>query len=80
MPEAPAFEELIRRVRARDQEAAAELVRRYESAIRPAVRVRLANARPGNRLDSMDICQSVLRSRHHFPHFPAPPVSDRAQV
>jgi len=56
------FEELIRRVRAWDQEAAAELVRRYEPAIRRAVRVRLANARLGNLFDSMDICQSVLRS------------------
>jgi RNA polymerase sigma-70 factor (ECF subfamily) len=62
MSEAPAFEELIRRVRAWDEEAAAELVRRYEPAIRRAVRVRLANARLGNLFDSMDICQSVLRS------------------
>jgi DNA-directed RNA polymerase specialized sigma24 family protein len=62
MSEAPAFEELIRRVRAWDQEAAAELVRRYEPAIRRAVRFRLANARLGNLFDSMDICQSVLRS------------------
>jgi RNA polymerase sigma factor (sigma-70 family) len=62
MSEAPAFEELIRRVRAWDQEAAAELVRRYEPAIRRAVRVRLAGARLGNLLDSMDICQSVLKS------------------
>ena len=62
MPEAPSFEELIRRVRAWDQEAAAELVRRYEPAIRRAVRFRLADARLGNLLDSMDICQSVLRS------------------
>jgi RNA polymerase sigma factor (sigma-70 family) len=62
MSEAPAFEELIRRVRAWDQEAAAELVRRYEPAIRRAVRFRLANSRLGNLLDSMDVCQSVLRS------------------
>jgi RNA polymerase sigma-70 factor (ECF subfamily) len=62
MPEAPSFEELIRRVRAWDQEAAAELVRRYEPAIRRAVRFRLADARLGNLFDSMDICQSVLRS------------------
>jgi RNA polymerase sigma-70 factor (ECF subfamily) len=62
MSEAPDFEELIRRVRAWDQEAAAELVRRYEPAIRRVVRVRLANARLGNLFDSMDICQSVLRS------------------
>jgi len=62
MPEAPDFEELIRRVRAWDQAAAAELVRRYEPAIRRAVRYHLADARLGGLLDSMDICQSVLRS------------------
>jgi RNA polymerase sigma-70 factor (ECF subfamily) len=62
MPEPPTFEELIRRVRAWDPEAAAELVRRYEPAIRRAVRFRLAEARLGSLLDSMDICQSVLRS------------------
>jgi RNA polymerase sigma factor (sigma-70 family) len=62
MPEATTFEELIRRVRAWDQEAAAELVRRYEPAIRRAVRFRLADARLGSLLDSMDVCQSVLGS------------------
>ena len=62
MHEAPTFEELIHRVRAWDQEAAAELVRRYEPAIRRAVRFRLAEARLGNLLESMDVCQSVLRS------------------
>ena len=62
MPEAPTFEELIRRVRDWDQEAATELVRRYEPAIRRAVRSRLADARLGNSLDSMDVCQSVLKS------------------
>jgi DNA-directed RNA polymerase specialized sigma24 family protein len=62
MSEAPTFEELIQRVRAWDQEAAAELVRRYEPAIRRAVRFRLADAGLGNVLDSMDVCQSVLRS------------------
>ncbi len=62
MSEASTFEELIRRVRAWDQDAAAELVRRYEPTIRRAVRFRLADAQVGNLLDSMDICQSVLRS------------------
>jgi RNA polymerase sigma-70 factor (ECF subfamily) len=62
MPEAPTFEDLIRRVRAWDQAAATELVRRYEPAIRRAVRFRLADAGLGNLLDSMDVCQSVLRS------------------
>jgi RNA polymerase sigma factor (sigma-70 family) len=62
MPEAPTFDELIVRVRAWDQDAAAELVRRYEPAIRRAVRFRLADARLGGLLDSMDICQSVMAS------------------
>jgi RNA polymerase sigma-70 factor (ECF subfamily) len=58
----PSFQDLIRRVRAGDQAAATELVRRYEPAIRRAVRFRLADARLGAVLDSMDICQSVLAS------------------
>jgi RNA polymerase sigma factor (sigma-70 family) len=62
MPEETTFEDLIRRVRAWDQDAAAELVRRYEPTIRRAVRFRLADARLGTVLDSMDICQSVLAS------------------
>jgi len=56
------FTELIKRVRAGEQEAAQELVQRYESAIRRAVRFRLNDSRLGNVLDSMDICQSVLAS------------------
>src|SRR4051812_18287469 len=60
MIDAPTFNELIRRVRAADQDAATELVKRYEPAIRRAVRFRLADAHPGTMLDSMDICQSVL--------------------
>jgi RNA polymerase sigma-70 factor (ECF subfamily) len=62
MSEASTFEELIRRVRAGDQDAATELVRHYEPAIRRAVRFRLTDARLGRLLDSMDICQSVLKS------------------
>ena len=62
MSEASTFEELIRGVRAWDQEAAAELVRRYAPAIRRAVRFRLADAQLRGLLDSMDICQSVLAS------------------
>jgi RNA polymerase sigma-70 factor (ECF subfamily) len=62
MVDAPTFEDLIRRVRSGDPDAAAELVRRYEPAIRRAVRFRLADARLGSLLDSMDISQSVLAS------------------
>ena len=62
MVDIPSIDELIRRVRAGDQDAAAVLVKRYEPAIRRAVRFRLADARLGTLLDSMDICQSVLCS------------------
>jgi RNA polymerase sigma-70 factor (ECF subfamily) len=62
MAEEPTFRELIDRVRAGDQRAAAELVQRYEPAIRVAVRVRLTDRRLRQRLDSMDICQSVWGS------------------
>jgi RNA polymerase sigma-70 factor (ECF subfamily) len=56
------FRELIARVRAGDEQAAGELVRRYEPAIRRAARVRLVDTRLNRLLDSMDICQSVLAS------------------
>jgi RNA polymerase sigma factor (sigma-70 family) len=62
MFDAPTFEELIRRVRAGDQDAATELVKNYEPAIRRAVRFRLADSELGTLLDSMDICQSVMAS------------------
>ena len=56
------FRELIGRVRSGDEHAAAELVRRYEPAIRRAARIRLRDPGLGRLLDSMDICQSVLAS------------------
>src|SRR5437899_9651442 len=62
MPEASEFQDLIRRVRAGDEQAATELVRSYEPAIRRAVRIRLADTRLARAFDSMDICQSVMAS------------------
>jgi hypothetical protein len=56
------FQDLIRRARGGESDAAADLVRRYEPAIRRAVRVRLADDRLRRLLDSTDICQSVLGS------------------
>jgi RNA polymerase sigma-70 factor (ECF subfamily) len=56
------FADLMRRVRAGDAQAAAELVRRYEPEIRTEVRVRLRDPRLRRAFDSMDICQSVLGS------------------
>jgi RNA polymerase sigma-70 factor (ECF subfamily) len=56
------FAEFLSRVRAGDEQAARELVRRYEPAIRLEVRVRLRQRRLRRFFDSMDICQSVLHS------------------
>jgi RNA polymerase sigma factor (sigma-70 family) len=56
------FAALMRRVRAGDEEAAAELVRHYEPVIRRVVRIRLVDARLRRVFDSQDICQSVLGS------------------
>ncbi len=58
--EEPSFAEFIRRIRAGDERAAAELVERYEPAIRRAVRVRLRDPRLRRLIESVDICQSVF--------------------
>jgi RNA polymerase sigma-70 factor (ECF subfamily) len=60
--EDPSFAELIRRVRGGDHRSAWELVRRYEPAIRRAVRVRLRDQRLRRLIESVDICQSVFAS------------------
>jgi RNA polymerase sigma-70 factor (ECF subfamily) len=54
------FAALIRRVRAGDPDAAAEVVRQYEPPIRRLVRLRLTDPWLTRVLDSMDICQSVM--------------------
>jgi RNA polymerase sigma factor (sigma-70 family) len=56
------FRDLIGRVRRGDEQAAAELVRKYEPAIRRAVRFRLTDPRLRRTCDSTDVCQSVLMS------------------
>src|SRR5215831_6359040 len=56
------FAEFLSRVRAGDEQAAQELVRRYEAAIRLEVRLRLRQRQLRRYFDSMDICQSVLGS------------------
>ena len=58
----PPFDEFLRRIRDGDASAAEEMVRRYESAIRIAVRVRLSDPALRRQFDSMDLCQSVLAS------------------
>jgi RNA polymerase sigma-70 factor (ECF subfamily) len=62
MSEGEGFAALIERVRAGDERAAEELVRRYEPMVRRAARLRLADPRLSRVLDSMDICQSVMAS------------------
>ena len=51
---------LLDRVRAGDQQAATELVRRYEPALRRAVRLRLRDPQLRRFLDSADVCQAVF--------------------
>jgi hypothetical protein len=56
------FLELIRRIRARDPEAAAELLRQYEPAVRLEVRMRLRGGRLWRLVDSLDISGPFLGS------------------
>jgi RNA polymerase sigma-70 factor (ECF subfamily) len=60
MPNEDTFRTLLERVRAGDQQAATELVRRYEPALRRIVRLRLRDRQLRRLLDSTDICQAVL--------------------
>jgi RNA polymerase sigma-70 factor (ECF subfamily) len=62
MPTDSSFPDLMGRVRAGDDAAAAELVRRFEPVIRRTVRIRLRDPRLRRVLDSLDVCQSVLAS------------------
>src|SRR5262245_284793 len=56
------FADFIKRIRAGDADAAEELVRRYEPAVRLEVSRRLGDRRLRRLFDSMDVCQSVLAS------------------
>jgi RNA polymerase sigma-70 factor (ECF subfamily) len=62
MSESDAFPNFIRRLRAGDDQAALELVRRYEPVIRCEVRLHMTDPRLGRLFDSVDVCQSVLAS------------------
>jgi RNA polymerase sigma factor (sigma-70 family) len=62
MVNATDISDLIARVRAGDQAAAAELVRDYEPHVRRAVRIQLRDPRLRSVFDSADICQSVMSS------------------
>lgn len=54
------FAPLMERVRGGDQQAAAELVRRYEPEVRRFIRFRLSSPALRRTMDSLDICQSVM--------------------
>jgi RNA polymerase sigma-70 factor (ECF subfamily) len=54
--------DFVRRIRAGDEQAAADLVRQYEPIVRREIRLRLTDPRLCRALDSMDICQSVMAS------------------
>jgi RNA polymerase sigma factor (sigma-70 family) len=56
------FDELWCRARKGDQEAWAELERRYGSYVRRIVRLNITDPQLGRVVDSMDICQSVWAS------------------
>jgi RNA polymerase sigma-70 factor (ECF subfamily) len=56
------FTDLMTRVRAGDEQAATDLVRRYEPEIRREVRFLLRDPFLRRSFDSMDICQSVMGS------------------
>lgn len=62
MSDDASFPEFIQRIRAGDDQAAEELVRRYEPLIRREVRLRIEDERLNRVFDSMDVCQSVLAS------------------
>ena len=62
MSESSDFRAFVAKVRSGDEQAAADLVRRYEPLIRREVRLRLEDRRLMRLFDSMDVCQSVLAS------------------
>jgi len=62
MSEEGIFVDLIRRIRAGDESAAAELVHNYEPLVRREVRVNLTDSRMIRLFDSIDICQSIWSS------------------
>jgi RNA polymerase sigma factor (sigma-70 family) len=62
MSEQDTFADFLRRLRAGDEQAAVDLVRRYEGVIRREARLHMTDPRLCRLLDSIDISQSVLAS------------------
>jgi RNA polymerase sigma-70 factor (ECF subfamily) len=62
MSQAHSFADFLRRIRRGDEQAAVDLVRRYEPLIRREVRLGISDSRLNRAFDSVDVCQSVLAS------------------
>jgi RNA polymerase sigma-70 factor (ECF subfamily) len=62
MSQAQSFAHFLRRIRRGDEQAAMDLVQRYESLIRREVRLGISERRLNRAFDSIDVCQSVLAS------------------
>src|SRR5262245_40447311 len=62
MSQSQPFADFLRRIRSGDEQAAVELVRRYEPLIRREVRLGISDGRLNRAFDSVDVCQSVLAS------------------
>ncbi|HVK16457.1 MAG TPA: sigma-70 family RNA polymerase sigma factor [Fimbriiglobus sp.] len=56
------FTQFVARIRSGDEQAASDLVKRYEPLIRREVRMQLEDQQLNRAFDSMDVCQSVLAS------------------
>lgn len=62
MSHSDSFSLFIQRIRLGDEEAAVELVRQFEPYIRREIRFRLRDGRLRRLVDSVDICQTILKS------------------
>ena len=62
MADEGSFAGFLKRIRAGDEQAAEELVKKYEPLIRREVRLQLEDRRLSRLFDSIDVCQSVLAS------------------
>lgn len=62
MAEHDLFADFIRRLRAGDERAAEEVVRKYEPIVRRELRMSMTDQRIGRVVDSVDICQSIWSS------------------
>ncbi len=60
--EQQAFQELVRRIRDGDEQAAAELINLYEPLVQRELRIKMTDRRFARLFDPVDVCQSVWSS------------------